>query len=142
MFRSRTAATLAALLILLIAAPLGSGRCSDLTGPPTDIPPYFTHISLEQGLSQSVVTAMAQDRTGFLWLGTQDGLNRYDGYTFRVFRNEPGNATSLGNNYITALAVDGAGDLWIGTNGGGLDRFDPGTETFTHFRHDPNDTAA
>jgi ligand-binding sensor domain-containing protein/signal transduction histidine kinase len=143
LFQLRTVATLAALLILLIVLPLGTAAAPDLapdlSGLPADIPPYFMHLSLEQGLSQSVVTAIVQDRTGFLWLGTQDGLNRYDGNNFRVFRNDSGNAASLGNNYITALAIDGAGYLWAGTNGGGLDRFDPATETFTHFRNNQAD---
>jgi signal transduction histidine kinase/ligand-binding sensor domain-containing protein/CheY-like chemotaxis protein len=106
------------------------------------ISPYFDLFSLDQGLSQSVVQAILQDRQGFLWLGTQDGLNRYDGYTFRIFRHDPANPNSLGNNFITSLAEDPSGQLWIGSNGGGLDRFDPATEIFSHYRHDPANPAS
>lgn len=98
----------------------------------------FTSLSLDQGLSQSVVNAIWQDRQGFLWLGTQDGLNRYDGYTFKVFKNNPNDPYSLSNNYIYALAEDAQGDLWVGTSHG-LNRFDPMSETFTVFSHDPTD---
>jgi signal transduction histidine kinase/ligand-binding sensor domain-containing protein/DNA-binding NarL/FixJ family response regulator len=107
---------------------------SAIGSPQSAIPPYFEHLSLDQGLSQSVVTAMLQDRKGFLWLGTQDGLNRYDGYTFRIFRHKPEDAKSVANSYVYSLAEDPSGLLWIGTNGG-LSRFDATTETFTNFRH-------
>jgi signal transduction histidine kinase/ligand-binding sensor domain-containing protein/DNA-binding NarL/FixJ family response regulator len=107
---------------------------SAIGNPQSAIPPYFEHLSLDQGLSQSVVTAMLQDRKGFLWLGSQDGLNRYDGYTFRIFRHKPEDTKSLANSYVYSLAEDPSGLLWIGTNGG-LSRFDATTETFTNFRH-------
>jgi two-component system sensor histidine kinase ChiS len=98
----------------------------------------FDHLSLKEGLSQSVVTAMAQDARGFLWLGTQDGLNRFDGYEFRIFKHDPDNPTSLIDALITALVVDPKGTLWVGTNGG-LERYDPYLENFTHFINDPGD---
>jgi signal transduction histidine kinase/ligand-binding sensor domain-containing protein/CheY-like chemotaxis protein len=97
----------------------------------------FEYLSLQEGLSQSVVTAMLQDKVGYLWFGTQDGLNRYDGYEFRIFKHDPDQPASLGNNLITALLEDKSGMLWIGTTGG-LDRFDPVTEQFSHYRFDPN----
>lgn len=87
----------------------------------------FDHISLEQGLSQSVVLDILQDRQGFMWFATQDGLNRYDGYNFKVFKYIMGNA----------LAEDSNGRLWIASGGGGLTRYDPGTGHFTHYQHDP-----
>lgn len=96
----------------------------------------FEQLSLEQGLPQSTVNAIMQDRTGFLWFGTQDGLCRYDGYTFIVYRKTGGRATSIADNFIQALAEDGAGALWVGTQNGGLHRFNPRTEQFTAFRHD------
>ncbi len=96
----------------------------------------FDHLSLQDGLSQSVVTAMAQDMRGFIWFGTQDGLNRFDGYEFRIFKHDTEDPTSLIDNLITALVVDHNGTLWIGTNGG-LDRFDPLSERFTHYVNDP-----
>ncbi|HNS50228.1 MAG TPA: two-component regulator propeller domain-containing protein [Anaerolineae bacterium] len=98
----------------------------------------FTNLSLDQGLSQSVVQAIWQDSQGFLWLGTQDGLNRYDGYTFRIFKNDPGDPASLSNNYVYSLAEDADGSLWVGT-AGGLNRYDPATERFEALFHDPLD---
>ncbi|MBX7222920.1 MAG: protein kinase [Blastocatellia bacterium] len=92
---------------------------------------------VEQGLSQAGAGAILQDRTGFLWIGTQDGLNRYDGYTFKVFRNQPGDATSLAANDVRALCEDQTGALWVGTLDGGLSRYDHKTESFQTFRVDP-----
>ena len=63
----------------------------------------FRHLSVDDGLSQSTVMCIAQDQEGFFWFGTQDGLNRYDGYTFTIFRKIPGDTNSLSDNYITAL---------------------------------------
>ena len=83
----------------------------------------FERISLEQGLSQNSVVSILQDRQGFMWFGTQDGLNRYDGYRFRVFKHDPDNPVSLGNNYIQTLYEDRDGVLWIGTRGGILHKF-------------------
>ena len=101
----------------------------------------FEHLSLEDGLSQSVVSAIAQDPTGFLWLATQDGLNRFDGYEFRVFRHDPNDPTSLSNNFLSSLAVDGRGQLWAGTNAG-LDLYNPAQESFEHFVGRPDDPRA
>lgn len=98
----------------------------------------FDHLSLQEGLSQSVVSTMVQDLRGFLWLGTQDGLNRFDGYTFRVFKHDPGDPYSLLDNLITSLVVDHTGTLWVGNNSG-LDRYDPMRENFTHYVNDPQD---
>ncbi|MCB0763985.1 MAG: hypothetical protein KDB84_04710, partial [Flavobacteriales bacterium] len=99
----------------------------------------FQHLTIAEGLSQNSVNAILQDRYGFLWFGTQDGLDRYDGRTFIGHRNSD-RANSLSNNYIWALHEDDDGMIWIGTFGGGLDRYDPRTGTFTHHRHDPVDT--
>ncbi|MCP5102024.1 MAG: histidine kinase, partial [bacterium] len=96
----------------------------------------FGHLSIGDGLSQSSVYCIHQGKNGFMWFGTHDGLNKYDGYTFTVYTFEPGNPNSLSHVHLRAIAEDGAGILWLGT-GDGLDRFDPKTETFTHYRHDP-----
>ncbi|MCP5106692.1 MAG: SpoIIE family protein phosphatase [bacterium] len=96
----------------------------------------FDHISLEQGLSQVSVSCILQDNKGFMWFGTQDGLNKYDGYHITVYRPEEGNPNSLSNIRIAALHEDNSGMLWIGTMGG-LNRFDPKTETFTRYTHSP-----
>lgn len=75
-------------------------------------------ISIDQGLSQSIVQAVFQDSKGFLWFGTQDGLNRYDGSSFNIYRFEPGNTNSLSNGSITAVCEDRRGNLWVGTLAG------------------------
>lgn len=98
----------------------------------------FEHLSLEQGLSQSVVNAVVQDATGFLWIATQDGLNRYDGTAFRVFKHSTDDPSSLVDNLVTTLVLDSESRLWVGTNGG-LDLYDAKLEQFSHYRSDPND---
>ena len=99
----------------------------------------FGRISLEQGLSQSVVEAILQDDKGFMWFGTEDGLNRYDGYEFVVYTHDPETLDSLSDNWIWSLYEDQSGVLWIGTNTGGLNRFDRETDQFMHYQNDPND---
>ncbi len=84
------------------------------------------------GLSHNTVTALLQDREGFLWIGTSDGLNRYDGYDFVVYRHDRFDSTSLSNNVVKALLEDQAGTLWVGTDGG-LDRFDRRTGRFIRY---------
>ncbi len=93
----------------------------------------FEHLSLEQGLSQSLVLCIAQDKQGFLWFGTEDGLNRYDGYEFKIYRHSEADSSSLTNNYIYTLYKDSEGNLWIGTWGGGLDRYDAKYDKFLHY---------
>lgn len=77
----------------------------------------FQHIGVEQGLSQDIVTAIARDSLGFMWFGTEDGLNRYDGYTMLTFKQDPRDTTSLYTSIIRSLMVDSFGRLWIGTTG-------------------------
>ena len=98
----------------------------------------FDRISLEQGLSQSVVGAILQDHRGFMWFGTQDGLNRYDGYEFRVYKHDPEDDCSISDNFITVLLQDRDGGIWVGTNEGGLNRYDPVTECFTRLVEKPD----
>ncbi len=97
----------------------------------------FEHLGLEEGLSQSSIYGIAQDKQGFMWFGTEDGLNRYDGYDFIVYKPKPNDFNSLADGFIQELYTDRDGLLWIGTNSGGLDRLDPQTMQFTHFVHDP-----
>jgi ligand-binding sensor domain-containing protein/signal transduction histidine kinase len=99
----------------------------------------FEHISVEHGLSQCTVGAIYQDRRGFLWIGTSDGLNRYDGYGFKHYKNDPSDTNSLSHNGVTTIAEDGLGRLWIGTAEGGLNRFDPQRDRFIRHQYDPND---
>jgi signal transduction histidine kinase/ligand-binding sensor domain-containing protein/CheY-like chemotaxis protein len=84
------------------------------------------------------VMAIAQDSRGFIWLGTNDGLYRYDGYAVKSYRHDPNDSRTIGDNTIKVLLKDRAGILWIGTGYAGLDRFDPEREAFTHYPHDPN----
>lgn len=99
----------------------------------------FENLSIEDGLSQSVVVAILQDSRGFMWFGTQDGLNRYDGYEFIHYKNNPEDPTSLSSNWVTALYEDSTGTMWAGTNGGGLNRFNRESEQFIRYQFNPND---
>lgn len=98
----------------------------------------FTHITTADGLPQNSVTTIQQDQHGFLWFGTWDGLARYDGYEFKVYKHNPRNRTSISSNSVWALDEDSAGHIWVGTDGGGLNRFDPVTEQFTRYQPDPD----
>lgn len=84
----------------------------------------FDTYSIEHGLSQSSVTGIVQDRFGYIWVSTQDGINRFDGYTFKVLKNDPADPNSIPNNYIHFLDKDLNGNLWFGTNRG-IGRMDP-----------------
>lgn len=99
----------------------------------------FDQIGLEQGLSQSSVFAIAQDKQGFMWFGTQDGLNRYDGYSMTVFKNNPVDSNSISDNAIWTLLCDQRGDLWIGTERGGLNRYVPAENRFYRYLHNKHD---
>ncbi len=99
----------------------------------------FESLGLEDGLSQSTVLAILQDQFGFLWIGTEDGLNRYNGYTFKIFRPDLNNPDAISDRWITSLFEDSQGYIWIGTRQGGLNRYDPATGKFTYYLHDPKD---
>ena len=99
----------------------------------------FEHLTSEDGLSQNAGLDILQDRRGYLWIGTQDGLNRYDGYSFKIFKHDPDDLESISHNSILKLVEDSNGTLWIGTWGGGLNSYDPVTEKFRRFQHDPDD---
>lgn len=90
----------------------------------------FNHLTVEDGLSQSAVTCIFQDHKGFMWFGTQDGLNRYDGYRFTVFKNKPSDPTSLTNNFIFSIYEDTSQVLYIETQGGTFHQYYPGSESF------------
>ncbi|CAM2069541.1 Response regulator [Sulfidibacter corallicola] len=97
----------------------------------------FERISANQGLSQVTVTCILQDRLGWMWFGTQDGLNRWDGYQFTWFKTRHDDPHSLSDNYIRSLANGDDGAIWIGTSLG-LNRFDPRTGRFRDYHHDPD----
>ena len=106
---------------------------------PPPAPPQFVATSVTDGLPSSTVYKLAQDRDGFIWMGTLDGLARYDGVSFKVYRNDPADPASLGGNNITALLIDSAGRVWCGGEGSGLNRLEPDGEHFHRWRHVPND---
>src|SRR5688572_4089966 len=91
--------------------------------------PPVTYLGIEQGLSNNSVTRIFKDHNGFMWFGTFDGLNRYDGYSFKIFRNVIGDTTSLNGNGIGAIAEDADHQLWIGT-GKGLNIYSPNKGNF------------
>lgn len=94
---------------------------------------YFNHFKVEDGLSQSTVWCILQDKTGFMWFGTKDGLNRFDGYRFKTFQYDPVNpGTSIGNNFIRCLFEDKEGKIWVGT-AAGIYIYDPVSELFVPF---------
>lgn len=105
-----------------------------------EIGPRFDRISINEGLSQSTVNAILQDREGFLWFGTQDGLNKYDGYNFKIFRNNPSDSNSISDNWISCLYLDQKGDIWIGTYHGGLNRYDANNDKFIRYYHHIDDS--
>jgi signal transduction histidine kinase/ligand-binding sensor domain-containing protein/CheY-like chemotaxis protein len=96
----------------------------------------FKQVSIDKGLSQSSVFTIIQDRFGFVWLGTSDGLNMYDGYEFIIYKHEPLNRNSISSNYITCLFEDADGNIWIGTKDGGLNLFNRQTRQFTRYLKD------
>ncbi len=112
-------------MLFLILLPASSGAQKSVL--------RFEHITTANGLSENAVPKVIQDRRGFMWFGTQEGLDRYDGHVMREFRHDPSDSSSLADSYVSALAEDASGYIWIGTNGGSLDRFDPRSETFVHF---------
>ncbi|MEO8168561.1 MAG: two-component regulator propeller domain-containing protein, partial [bacterium] len=109
---------------------MAAGLCSNVQGQQNI---RFDHLTVKNGLSQSGVTCIFQDHQGFMWFGTQDGLNRYDGYTFTVFKHDPSNPKSLDDNFISVIAEDKSGTLFVATlnNPKSINRFDRRTETFT-----------
>jgi len=96
----------------------------------------FRNLALEDGLSQNTVHCIMQDAKGYIWFGTQDGLNRYDGINFKIFTSDPADSNSISHSWITALTEDSSG-IWVGTLGGGLNKFNSQTETFKQYNNDP-----
>ena len=99
---------------------------------------YFSHLSRQEGLSQSIVEHILQDDQGFIWFGTGDGLDRFDGYTFNQYKRGARGSKNLSGVVVTALLKDRSGVLWIGLDQS-LDRLDPVTDAITRYRSDPKD---
>lgn len=98
-------------------------------------PTGLKHITINDGLSQNYIYSILQDQKGFLWFGTKDGLNRYDGYTFKIYRKDNADPLSLTDNTVTALHQTGGDTLWIGTSAGGVLMFDHRTSLFKQIIH-------
>ncbi len=99
---------------------------------------YVKNITVEDGLSQSNVNSILKDRDGLIWMATDDGLNKFDGYDFKIYNHDPKDSFSLPENKIWRVFEDSKSRLWVGTNQGGLCLFDKKTEKFITFTHDPN----
>ena len=119
-----------ALLFVLLLALAGGFVTPAAAAPAPTL--RFEHLSVDDGLAQESVLAMAQDADGFMWFGTQNGLSRFDGYRFVNFRNAVGDPTTLASNWVRVLHVDPQRRLWIGTDGG-LARYDAAAQAFQHF---------
>jgi diguanylate cyclase (GGDEF)-like protein len=95
-------------------------------------------LSTNDGLSQAAVNSIVQDKHGFMWFGTQEGLNRYDGYAIKVYQHDHQNPRSLAHDWVWTAYVDQSGQLWVGTDGGGLSRYVYESDDFINLRHDPS----
>ena len=93
----------------------------------------ITFSEIENGLFNTWISCIEQDEKGFVWIGTQDGLHRYDGYNFEVFRASAKDIPALGGNWIRSITIDTRNDYWIGTYGGGLIKFSPENRSFKNF---------
>ncbi|HEY5691053.1 MAG TPA: two-component regulator propeller domain-containing protein [Cyclobacteriaceae bacterium] len=102
----------------------------------------FEQLSIEEGLAQSTGNTIMQDKQGYIWISTQGGLHRYDGYEFKIFNAVPFDTTSLSGNWVWGTSEASNGDIWVGTENGGLNRLDPITGTAKHYRHDPDDSTS
>lgn len=125
--------------VLLLWAVLFTRSALFAQAPPL----YFEKLTIQNGLSNNKVNCIIQDKRGFIWIGTNDGLNRYDGYNFTVYRHEPGNPTTISGNIIRDMVEDKKGVLWIATEDGGLTRYDHTLEPakiFKQYKHLPGDS--
>ncbi len=135
----RRGTVLVCLLAALAAAPRLHAR--ELPYPPGSTP-HFRHLTGDDGLAASDVHAVAQDPAGYMWIATDGGLQRYDGYRFVAYTHDPRDPASLAENLVTALAFAPDGSLWIGTQDSGLDHLLPGGTGFTHHVHDVGKTTS
>lgn len=124
----------AAVFILLLLAGAAGPRCP-LFAQGAGV--TFEQLFLQHGLSQSIVKAIVQDHMGFMYFGTEDGLNRYDGYRFSVIRHDPQDVHSLSYNDINALCADSRGYIWVGTFNAGLNRYNPASGRCLRLRREP-----
>ncbi|MCI0512932.1 hypothetical protein L0128_06955, partial [candidate division KSB1 bacterium] len=115
------------------------GICYSIYALSLSNPDYqFERLNTGHGLSNNLIFCVLQDTKGFLWIGTENGLNRYDGKHFKIYRNDPQDSTSISDNDIRCLFEDRQQRLWIGTNAGGLNQFDREQEKFIRYQKNPN----
>ena len=120
--------------LLLILALASSAAFAVEAGPqPAARPLYLQHLTVRDGLSQSTVMSILQDSQGYLWLATESGLDRYDGYSIREYRRQPGDDRALASDYVWSIAEDTRHDLWLATIGGGVERWDRRTDRFQQY---------
>ncbi|HYF62222.1 MAG TPA: two-component regulator propeller domain-containing protein, partial [Herpetosiphonaceae bacterium] len=130
---------------LMSFAPAPAALLAQGAVPPAQPPPQFNrqamlrfrHLTVDDGLPSNQITAMAQTSRGFMWFGTNEGLARYDGYGFIIYKHDPDDAGTLSGNQIGALAEDSAGRLWVATANRGLNRFDAASGRFIRYLPDP-----
>jgi ligand-binding sensor domain-containing protein len=113
-------------IALLVILAVGQGWTQNV---------HFEPLSIKQGLSLATVTCVLQDRRGFLWFGTADGLNRYDGYSFKTYRSDPADTSGLSSSLINVLYEDWQGNFWMGGIGGTLHQFDRRTGRVTRLEN-------
>ncbi len=101
----------------------------------------FKNFTIEDGLSQSSIMCILKDSRGYMWFGTEDGLNKYDGNNFTVYRHKPNDKESISDSNINSIVEQEDGFLWIGTKNG-LNYFNPDNEKFIRYHHNPNDTSS
>ena len=138
------------LLALLVGAAVSNATAGEASTAPTNAtarvtapvpavrPLYFEHLTAHDGLSQGTVMSLLQDSEGYLWIGTESGLDRYDGYSIKEYRRQRGDPHSLASDYVWAIAEDSQHDLWLATDGGGVERWDRGKDQFVRYKHDPH----
>lgn len=100
----------------------------------------FQHLDINNGISQNHILCILQDSRGFMWFGTRDGLNKYDGYQFTIYRHDAKDSASISNDFISSIVEDSKGFIWVSTRGGGINRYDRNKNNFTHFQNDPSNT--
>ena len=124
-----------------VAFALGSFCSALLWAGPPPAAPWFESLRVADGLPSNAVYTLRQGADGYVWIGTQDGLARYDGVDFRIWRHDPDDAGSLASNDVSALLIDRRGRVWCGGEGGGLNELLP-AGGFRHYRHDKDDPAS
>lgn len=121
-------------LVLFASAAFAQNNIENDFGQPV----VFRHLNISHGLAGNTISAILQDRMGFMWFGTDNGLNRYDGKNFELFVHNPKDTNSLSGNYVTALFEDRLGRIWIGTHSNGITIYNPLTQKFKRYEHKAN----